>query len=260
MRNPLVYVLTGRRAGSPDLGRPWKVWDLDAELRYLPVVKALPDLPQPVCEVGSGPAGLALWTDRPVWGIDPGSDARHGEREAPANFTRLNGDGASIPLADHSASAAVAVDTFEHIPPAARQNVIDEMKRVTAPGGRLIVIGPTGPEAAAGDRRVHDRAASAGASNITGWLAEHFENGLPTVEELTTLIGSDRVERITARGIFPLRLWWIMHRAALGDYPQPRGFHLIHHLLWEPFAALARRVRWAPYYRWIIVVDLIDEP
>jgi SAM-dependent methyltransferase len=257
MSNTMRYILTGRRAGTPELGRPWKVWDLDAELRYAPVVEALPALDLPICEVGSGPAGLARWIDRPVWGVDPGADERHVGVPSPPNLTRVQSDGASIPLPDRSASATVAVDTFEHIPPAARQAVVDEMKRVTAPGGRVIIIGPTGPDAAAGDRRVLDRwTARDDGGNIEQWLGEHFENGLPTVQELTGLLGTDRVARVTATGVFPVRHWWTMHRATLGDFPQPRGFHLIHHLTWGPFGAVARRDRRGPFYRWLVVADL----
>ncbi|MCW2993583.1 MAG: hypothetical protein JWQ18_1078 [Conexibacter sp.] len=253
------YILTGRRAGSPDVGRPWKVWDLDAELRYAPVARALPALDLPICEVGSGPAGLALWTDRSVWGVDPGADERHGGIVSPPNLTRVQSDGASIPLPDRAASATIAVDTFEHIPPAARQAVVDEMKRVTAPSGRVIIIGPTNAEAATGDRRVYDRwAAREDHGNILQWLGEHFENGLPTVEELVGLLGTDRVAAVHATGVFPLRMWWIMHRATLGDFPQPRGFHLIHHLTWGPFGWVARRLHRGPYYRWMVVADLTD--
>ena len=38
--------------------KSWKVWQLDGELRYGPVVDALPLSGLPICEVGSGPAGL----------------------------------------------------------------------------------------------------------------------------------------------------------------------------------------------------------
>src|SRR3954469_18775583 len=75
--NALSYLLNGRRPERPDLQRPWRVWDLDSELRYLPVVRALPQSPLPICEVGSGPQGLAVWTSRKVIGVDPGDDDRH---------------------------------------------------------------------------------------------------------------------------------------------------------------------------------------
>src|SRR4051794_33315994 len=142
IRELLRYGMSGRHEALPDMGRPWRIWDLDAELRYRPVVDALPMIDLPICDVGSGRAGIAAWTDRAVIGVDPGSDERHGGGVQPPNMTRVHSDGAHLPLGDASVSAAIAVDTFEHIRAADRQAVIDEMKRVTAPGGRVIIIGP----------------------------------------------------------------------------------------------------------------------
>ena len=116
LRQAYRYVSAGRREALPDMGRPWRIWDLDAELRYRPVVEALPAIDLPICEVGSGRAGIAAWTSRPVIGVDPGADDRHGDGERPANMTRVASSGARLPLGDSSVSAAIAVDTLEHIP------------------------------------------------------------------------------------------------------------------------------------------------
>ena len=75
-------------------------------------------------------------TPRTVIGVDPGADDRHGEVRVVPNFQRVEGDGSNIPLPDASVAAAVAVDTFEHIPNDGRAAVITEMKRVVADGGR----------------------------------------------------------------------------------------------------------------------------
>src|SRR4051794_31305066 len=171
IRKAYRYARTGRHGALPDLGRPWRVWDLDAELRYRPVVDALPVLDLPICEVGSGRAGIAVWTSRPVIGVDPGADDRHGPGGQPSNMSRIRSHGASLPLGDSSMSAAIAVDTLEHIPVADRQAVVDEMKRVTAPGGRVIIIGPAGSEAALADRRLLDRWMASDPGNpVVGWL------------------------------------------------------------------------------------------
>lgn len=256
MNRFVSYLLRGPST-RPDPGRPWRVWDLDAELRYLPVVKALPESALPVCEVGSGPAGLAAWTDREVIGVDPGPDKRHGISRTPPNLTRIDGEGSHLPLADASVGAAVAVDTMEHIAPGGRQAVVDEMLRVTVRSGRVIIMGPAGPEAASGDRFVLDRLRSSGVGHdVVGWLEEHFDNGLPTVEELRRLLSRDVVEHVTVRGYFNLGLWRLMHRAAMGDLPRLPREHLIHHLLWAPFGALARRLDRPPYYRFLVVAQL----
>jgi SAM-dependent methyltransferase len=256
MRRVLSYLLMGPSA-RPDPSRAWRVWDLDAELRYLPVVRALPDSTLPVCEVGSGPAGLAAWTGHQVIGVDPGPDERHGTSLSPPNLTRVHGEGSHLPLAECSAGAAVAVDTMEHIAPAARRAVVHEMLRVTAPGGRVIIMGPTGPAAASGDRFVHARLRARGVGDdVIGWLEEHFDNGLPTVDELARLLSHESVERVTVRGYFNLRMWRLMHRAAMGDLPRLPREHLVHHLLWAPFGALARRLRRPPHYRSLVVAQL----
>ena len=145
----------------------------------------------------------------------------------------------NLPLADASVAAVVAVDTLEHIPKAERPAVIAEMLRVTAPGGRVVLMGPTGPEAAAGDAYLLERHRERGTQNgPVVWLSEHLEHGLPTVEELVGLLAQGRTMRIAAKGVFNLRMWRVMHRAALADYPQPRGAHLVHHLAWAPFGAV----------------------
>jgi SAM-dependent methyltransferase len=247
----------GTPTRGPHPGRPWKVWDLDSELRYAPVVHELPDSPLAICEVGSGPRGLAGWTDRQVIGIDPGADDRHGGATEPPNMRRLAGDGANIPLSNEAACATVAVDTMEHVPREFRQAVVSEMLRVTHPGGKVILIGPTGPEAARGDRRVLDRWIAEGGSNPNlVWLEEHMTFGLPTVQELVCYMQDHRVARVRARGVFNLGFWWTMHRAASGDFPLKYQTHHLHHLLWAPFGAAARRTRRGPFYRYIVVADL----
>lgn len=235
------------------LGRPWRIWDLDAEMRYWPVVDALPAGQEPVCEVGSGAAGLSSWTARPVVGVDPGSDERHGEMTALPNLRRVIGDGAHIPLGDESVAATVAVDTFEHIAPGLRRAVVTEMTRVTAPGGRVIIMGPTGPEAAAGDRwllaalraRHHEPPWAV-------WLEEHAENGLPAREELYGLLDQPRVTRVQSAGYLNVRFWQLMHVAALAG-PRLGPAHVP---LWGAFAHLARRYRRGPFYRWLFVADV----
>jgi SAM-dependent methyltransferase len=247
----------GRPTYGSHQGRPWKVWDLDSELRYVPVLCELPESTSPICEVGSGPRGLAVWTDRQVIGIDPGADDRHGGAAGPPNMRRLAGDGANIPLSDEFACAAVAVDTIEHVPRESRQAVVSEMLRVTQAGGKVILIGPTGPEAAQGDRRVRDRWIADGGSNPNiVWLDEHITLGLPTVEELVSYMQNDRVASVRARGVFNLWFWWMMHRAAAGDFPLKYQTHRLHHVLWAPFGGAARRTRRAPFYRYVVVAEV----
>jgi SAM-dependent methyltransferase len=175
----------------------------------------------------------------------------------PPNLERRVGDGAKIPLADRSVAAAVAVDTFEHIPALARAAVIREMARVTVDGGRIILMGPTGPDAAAGDRFVLERWRERGDdSNIVTWLSEHEQVGLPTLEELVSLLRIGRVARVQSVGVYNLALWRTMHRVLLGDFVKPRGDRFLHHLFWAPFGFVARRYHRGPFYRQLVVAEL----
>jgi SAM-dependent methyltransferase len=242
-----------RHANRQAAGRSWRIWDLDAEMRYWPVVDALPAGEAPVCEIGSGPAGLSTWTTRKVIGVDPGSDERHGELAAMPNLERVVGDGAHVPLPDRSVIATVAVDTFEHIPPSSRAVVVDEMTRITAPGGRLVIIGPTGARAADGDRWLLATLRRHGPEPTWAeWLDEHVENGLPTIEEMRSLLRSPRVTRVRTAGYLNVWLWRAMHLAAMKG-PRLGPAHVP---VWAPFARLARRYRRGPYYRWMFVADL----
>ena len=226
------------------------------EQRYKPVAAALPE--GAVCEVGSGPHGLARWTTHEVLGIDPGDDERHGEYSAPPNLRLLKADGVAIPLPDRSVAAAVAVDTFEHIPAASRASVVAEMVRVTDDGGRLILMGPTGLAAAEADAYVLQRWRERDpTSGIVTWLTEHEEIGLPRDDELADLLQeSPRVLKVSSRGVYNISLWRTMHRALLGDFWLPPGERYVHHLMWAPFGALARRYRRRPFYRTLVIADL----
>lgn len=235
----------------------WKVWELDGELRYVPVVAALPGVPLPICEIGSGPRGLAAWTQREVIGVDPGPDARHGDNAPPGNLRRVGGDGSHIPLPDRAVAAAVAVDTLEHMPRDVRAAVVAEMKRVVASGGRLIIIGPIGEEAALADAKVLARwQAQDESSRVVEWLSEHQRFGLPAVDEVVCYVGTERVSKITVTGVFNVELWWLMHRALLGDFSHSRLSFLIQLMLTHPFAFLARQWRRGPFYRYLVVADL----
>jgi hypothetical protein len=244
-------------AKNPFATERWRVWHLDSELRYRPVLDALPpEDGRPICEVGSGPSGLAAWTARPVIGIDPGEDQRHGPLViGPPNLRRERSSGSHIPLEDSSVAAAVAVDTLEHISANERAGVISEMARVTSPRGRVILVGPAGKAAAAGDAWLLSAAQTATRDvSWVEWLHEHEGHGLPSVDDLVSLLLDVGAQRITARGLFNIRLWKVMHLVGLGKLPEPRD--PVYGLLWRPFGELARRYRRGPFYRWVVIGEM----
>jgi SAM-dependent methyltransferase len=254
----LTSVIRGEAAHRHPTSKRWRVWDLEAELRYMPVVARLPDSALPICEVGSGPQGIALWTEHSVIGVDPGGDERHGDTLSLPNFRRVGGDGANIPLADRSVAATIAVDTFEHIPATARATVIREMARVTVDGGLVVLMGPSGSAAADGDHQVLERWRERDPDGgIVTWLTEHEELGLPSRAELVeALLETERVELVRATGVYNITLWLTTYRALLGDFWKPPGERFVHHLMWAPFAFVARRYRRGPFYRQLIVAQL----
>jgi len=231
---------------------PWRIWDLDLELRYGPVVEALRRIDDSICEIGAGLVGLARWVPNQIVGVDP--TPAPDEAVLPSNLELVTASGNAIPLADRSVGAAVAVDTFEHVAPELRAPILAEMKRVTRDDGLVIVMGPTGRESEQADRRLlrmFERK-NVGESSAR-WLREHIANGLPTVEELTTGLGTDRVRSVTARGVFNIRLWYLMHLAASGAIPRTGP---LHPSVWYPVAAIARRFHLTPCYRQLVVASI----
>jgi SAM-dependent methyltransferase len=232
----------------------WRIWDLDIELRYRPVVEGLPpSTAGVVCEIGSGPRGLSAWSSRPIVAIDP--DLAERARETPDHVKVVASSGTAIPLPDRSVAAAVAVDMLEHVPRDDRPAVVAEMKRITADGGRLILMGPVGPAAAEGDRRLSCLLSREGmqGGNTARWIGEHIENGLPTREELLSLVGTDRVRTVRLRSVLPMWVWWAMHLAGMGLLPRSGPLHPI---VWAPVACWGRRVARGPCYRTLLVADL----
>jgi SAM-dependent methyltransferase len=231
--------------------RPWRVWDLDMELRYRPVVAAIPPAADRICEIGSGPVGIAAWTPLPVVGLDRLTEERV---QSPPNLELAHGDATRIPFEDESFAAAVAVDVLEHVRPSARAQVVHEMIRITKPRGRVILMGPTGSGAAKGDRKVLERLRAMGAlGGSERWLSEHVENGLPTKAELETLLSHPRIASVTGRGFFNLSLWYVMHLAAMGALPRTGALHAV---AWRPFAAVARRAHVGECYRRLEIAEL----
>jgi hypothetical protein len=121
----------------------------------------------------------------------------------------------------------------------------------------VIIIGPVGLEASIGDRRLLERWLDRDPdSAVVGWLSEHVENGLPSVDDIVALLGQERVTAIHTRGVFNLRLWWLMHRRAMEDFPQLRGSHRVHHLTWGVVGTLARHWPHGPFYRHMVTADI----
>jgi hypothetical protein len=148
-------------------------------------------------DVGSGSEGVAGWIG-PGWAVtavDRSFDdigAMPGPR--PAETRTVVGDARRLPFADGAFDVVLALDVLEHIEPADRPRVIDELVRTGR--RRVIVACPTGKAAFAVDRRLAEGLRGRGMAPPS-WLTEHEENGFPEPDELRgPLEGNGRVRMI----------------------------------------------------------------
>jgi ubiquinone/menaquinone biosynthesis C-methylase UbiE len=58
----------------------------------------------------------------------------------PARFGRVRGSARRLPLADMAFDAVIAVEVFEHLPPAAIDEVLGEIRRVLRPEGTVAIV------------------------------------------------------------------------------------------------------------------------
>lgn len=140
---------------------------------------ALPD-PGKVLDVGGYPGRLKGMIPQHDWVI---CDLRV---DAPGD--QMRGNAVHLPIRDQSFDMAVSLDVLEHIEPADRPAVLQEMIRVSRMG--LIVTFPhRHPLVEAGEKRVGDAYRNLHQKDHP-WLAEHARYPLPDVEEVMQYLQS----------------------------------------------------------------------
>jgi len=228
--------------------------NIDAALRYRAVLDLLADRWRPdmrVLEVGSGSGGAAEWLRHEVIGVDTSFErtAERGRR----NLVETPGSVTAIPLPDGSFDAVLCVEMLEHIPAEERPRAIEELVRVLAPGGRLILTFPSGAAALALDHWLAD-AYAARHGKPHPWATEHLALGVPDADEIAALAratGANVDIRSHAWGPG----WRFMHDL----YTVGRGLPLTWPLFHRPFVSLVyqvlARLNGEPSYRAIVVVD-----
>jgi hypothetical protein len=229
------------------------LWNIDAAVRYRPVVQLLRRAATPashVLEIGSGPYGVTLFWPRQVVGYDvdfSGPDLGCLQR------VKAAGDGGRLPFADRQFDFVLSLDTLEHVPPAGRAAMIAELVRVTRRW--LVVSAPCGAAAAQYDAKLeawlreHIRMEHR-------WLGEHFQHGLPEAAEI-----EDALRRAFAPGESyalviedngDLRRWllaWKLHMSRNRFWRSLKS-----KLLW-PFAGWFAAGGRGPAYRKVFVVE-----
>ena len=130
-----------------------------------------------VLDVGCGPEALfgRFLREGDVTYVDPlipeGSGARH-----------LTGDVFSPGLAKRRFSYVTAIDVFEHVPVDARRAFLERLTEMADEGVVLAFPSSDNPSSVDVDQRIDDKYRAIFGHDYP-WLAEHFENGLPSVEE-----------------------------------------------------------------------------
>lgn len=159
-------------------------WHPEVAIRYLPIVAEIKkNHYQSILEVGSGGLGIAPYLGRPVTGLDTSFK--------PPYFSLLNrvvGSGEKIPHADKSFDVVIAVDILEHVKSTSRAKVVSEMLRVAKQ--EIIVAVPVGKKSLAQDKRL-DIAYRRIHGQAYPFLAEQIDFGLPTKQEILSLLGDN---------------------------------------------------------------------
>jgi len=135
---------------------------------------------------------LARFDDgRPLSGCDVSPWAiQQAERRLPhARFHLLDADG-GLPYGDGAFDAVLCTDVLEHIEPARQSQVLGEVKRVLAPGGRFCM---TTPNQGLMRRWLYNWAdrneGHVGIRRIGEWRRLLAQSGLPVVDSWTYLNG-----------------------------------------------------------------------
>lgn len=215
----------------------------DAALRYRPLVKRIAGAGR-VLEVGSGSVGITAYSPLlPVVGVD--ADFAATAELSSSTLVKVTARGSALPFPDNTFDACLSVDSFEHVPKSARGPFVREMKRVTRPGGRVILACPVGALAGRADALV-DQAFRRRYGRPHPWLQEHLAEGLPTDQELRQLMGGSGTLKVTRNAWLPL--WVVLQRLALSSHDYGAVERLV--------GTLAQRFAWAPCYRRIYELQL----
>lgn len=150
--------------------------------RYLPVLRALERDGGPILEVGCGSAGIGRWTRRSFVGCDRSfTDYGTAAPESGGHLSPVRGDAIRLPFRDRAFGLVLCMDTLEHIPRAARGDVVREISRVAA---RRVILGfPWGEGVSVWDRRLAEHLRRRG-KEIPIWLSEHLALDPPDPAEV----------------------------------------------------------------------------
>jgi SAM-dependent methyltransferase len=149
---------------------------LNWRIRYCKILdqnRDLFDVSKSILEVGSGNIGVARYLKRKVVGLERDFIGPVDEWLEPAR-----GDILDIPFADRSFDIVLCVDVLEHLSESSRPRAISELIRCAR--SKVFITCPCGSSAEEGERHLAELFRKSGVG-MQGWLAEHIQNGLPSV-------------------------------------------------------------------------------
>jgi len=173
-------------------------------IRYRPILELLAAGGyESVCEVGSGSSGIAAFSSLRLVGVDMDFKDYTTERRAcPANLIPVVADGAVLPFTDNRFDVVISCDMLEHVPPADRRAVVEEMLRIAAK--KVVLVFPCGHAASMLDGLLR-RACLLAGRQAPGWLDEHVTLGLPARDTVSTMLDGIGLKYTARRnGFIPL--------------------------------------------------------
>ncbi|MBI1319393.1 MAG: methyltransferase domain-containing protein [Candidatus Hydrogenedens sp.] len=230
-------------------GRGYPDW----ALRYGPIVRGLTDMLRrggPVLEIGANANGLARFAGRRVIAVDIELEQLQACR-ASQDVLPVRADINALPFRDAAFDAVVSVDTYEHLPSAARNGATHEILRVLRAKGTGVVTFPSGAAAVAAEATIRAEY-RAYTGNTLRWLEEHVEHGLPDADAIIADFrdAAGDTRSIALEGNANIGVWVWTWRVLMCGWPG-RGNALAQVLLLWLTSLLARWHR-APCYRAMI--------
>lgn len=163
-------------------------FNFDTALRYYPVVQIIEKLNNPklaLLEVGSGTNGISDYYAGKVIGVDTDFAKTQGEKNP--NIEYHKGSINKLPFKNNSFDVVICMDTLEHLPSEQREKAISEILRVTKTAGLAIIGFPSGGISSFAEQVINSLyKGKYGQEHL--WLKEHRINGLPTDEEIKTIL------------------------------------------------------------------------
>jgi ubiquinone/menaquinone biosynthesis C-methylase UbiE len=160
-------------------------WHPKIALRYLPIAEEINQAwksGDSILEVGSGPIGIAPYLGKQVIGVDTDFSGKECQL-----LKQVVGDGTKLQFSDKSFDYVVSTDVLEHIPPAMREQAIQEWLRVAKK--ELIIAFPEGEKSEIHDKTLYENFKKKVLSDFSEkFFKEHLENGLPKIVEVKSWI------------------------------------------------------------------------